>query len=268
MSNSSECALIQSKLLTELNNLRSDPQSYISILENDKTYFNNNILYRPNQQPIQTYEGISIYDEAISFLNSQSALNNKLQQSSHLNKAAKDLVNCIGPRGLVTHEDSDGNFVSERVDKYTEWSEYCSECIVLGARNAQDVVVDLIIDDGVQGREHRNSLFDERAKFVGVSSGYHKEYGIVTVVVFTGMLREKGTVYFDYSNYKYQYPESNKKKKIVNEYQVDDKDAPDNAISVTIEKSKKEYNGKTIIVTKKKYKLDNGSEHIVEVEEF
>ena len=257
---------LQELIFFEINKVRNDPKSYIPILEAEKELFKNDILYRENQPPIQTYEGVAAFDEAIQCLNEQCSVA-PLKLDEKLTMAATDLVNDIGPKGLVSHEDSNGNFVSERIEKYTEWDTSCFECVDLGGRTAQEVLVNMLVDDGVRQREHRNNLFSMNYAFVGVGSGYHKEYGVFSVIVFVGGLRDKGTLFYDYNNYKYNYPED-KNRKINNDYQIDDPDAPDNAVGLKILKEKKEYNGKKVIVTKKCYKLDNGTEHIVEIEEF
>ena len=57
-------------------------------------------------------------------------------------------------------------------------------------------------------------------------------------------------------------------KEIVNDYQINDPDAPDDTVSVRIVKKQKEFKGKKVMVVKKFYKLKDGSEHVVEVEEF
>lgn len=258
---------IQDALLEEINAVRQDPKSYIPILEEHKRLFQNNVLVRQNQPPIQTYEGPAAFDDAIEFLNEQEAVP-ALNYSEDLTKAALDLCDDLGPKGLVSHEDSNGNYVSERIEKYTEWDTACFECIDLGGRSAEEVVINLIVDDGVKNRVNRYNLFSQKYKHLGIGTGYHKGYGIFTVLVFVGGIREKGSLYYDYDNYKYPYPETEEKRKIVNDYQINDPDAPNNAVGLRILKDKKEFKGKKVIVTKKCYKLDDGTEHIVEVEEF
>ena len=52
-----------------------------------------------------------------------------------------------------------------------------------------------------------------------------------------------------------------------NAFQEDDPDAPDNTVSVKIVKSNKKIQGKVRKITKKIYTLDNGAQHIVEIED-
>ena len=94
------------------------------------------------------------------------------------------------------------------------------------------------------------------------------------VVDFAGGVRDKDKPFYDYSNYKYQYPEDLSKKsepkpkKIKNNYQLDDEDAPDDTVSVKVIKQTKLFNGKVHRVTKKLYTLSDGSTKIVEVEDI
>ena len=58
--------------------------------------------------------------------------------------------------------------------------------------------------------------------------------------------------------------------KIINQknaFQIDDPDAPDNTQSVKIVKLKKVINGEERNITRKIYLLDNGKQHMVEIED-
>jgi uncharacterized protein YkwD len=47
-----------------------------------------------------------------------------------------------------------------RVERYASWSGSIAENIDMGNSASVDVVVALIVDDGVPTRGHRNNLFD------------------------------------------------------------------------------------------------------------
>ena len=55
-------------IFTEHNKIRSNPSSYIEILQKQMTYFKGDILYRPKEVPIQTNEGVKAFEQAIEFL--------------------------------------------------------------------------------------------------------------------------------------------------------------------------------------------------------
>ena len=271
--------LIQS-VLTESNRIRADPTSYIPILKQYLEYFkdNNNILYRPNSVPLETYEGPNAYQEAINMLKKQRPVPT-LTFNEKLARAAQDHADDIGPIGLYTHDSKDGKNVSERIDKYCEWEVASCENIDLGAKRGVEVIVSLLVDDGMETRLHREHLFREELTHIGIGAGYHKDFDTIVVINYTGGVREVGKPYFDRSTYKYVYPKDlslgfkskevgKKELKIKSSYQLKDDDAPDGTNSVKVIKQTRLYEGKINKVTKKYYTLNNGTYHVVEVEEI
>ena len=61
--------------------------------------------------------------------------------------------------------------------------------------------------------------------------------------------------------------EEDNKKVLNNPFQDGEPDAPDNTISLRVEKEEKEVDGKVMKITKKIFTLDDDSQHIVEIEE-
>jgi len=267
---------LSQSILTELNKVRLNPESYIPIIENQKNLFKDNILIRPNDTAIETHEGVAAYEEAIIFLMSQSAVN-PLELDERISSAATEHVKDIGPRGIVSHEGTLGKSLSDRIEAFCEWDTACGETIEIGGKSGEEIIVSLLVNDGVADRGDRINLFKTEFKFIGIACGYHKEYGTITVLNFCGGVRDKDTPFYNYENFKYEYPlnldsktveEGSKKVKVKNSFQLNDPDAPDGTVSVKIMKSTKLYNGKKVTITKKFYTLNNGQTHVVEVEEF
>jgi uncharacterized protein YkwD len=280
MSASVDYEQLKSQILAQINIVRQHPTSYIPLLEEHMKYFKGDILYRPREIPIQTSEGVAAYEEAIQFLKKVKPLE-ALNYDERLSKACEDHVKDIGPKGLLTHDGTDGKTMSDRVEDYAEWDTCCGENIDVGSKTAQDVIISLIVDDGVPDRGHRKNMFKSEFAFVGMASGPHSEYGIMTVINYVGGLRGLGKPFYDYNNFKYQYPEEitkgftrslikeeEKKPKIKTPFQVNDEDAPDETVSVKISKKTKYHEGRKLTITKKYYKLEDGTEQIVELEEF
>lgn len=271
---------LKQSILNELNKLREDPTSYIPILEDYIKLFKNNILYRHSGGPIQTQEGPSAFKEAIKFLHRQNPVP-KLIIEKQLSQAAEDHVKDLGSKGFVSHESSDGKTTSDRIEEYCEWEGACGENIDVASQTAQDVIVSFIVDDGIPERGHRLNLFKEDFKYIGIAVGSHKDYDTVTVCKFIGNLRQKGTPFFDFKNFKYEYPKNfnspfnklnqnnkNNNLNLKNQYQLTDQDAPSNTASVKIVKKIKLFNGRKVNITKKYYTLQDGTQQIVEIEEF
>lgn len=264
---------IENDFFNHINLLRSDPVSFIPHLENLAKQFKNDILYRPGEIPLQTSEGTAAIDECIDFLKSVETASN-FTRVEQLDKAARDHAKDIGAKGLVSHDGSDGSNVSDRIERYCEWEGTCAENLDFGSKTGLNCLLSLIIDDGVPSRGHRKNVFNPNCKVIGIAANAHKEYEVCLVVDFCGGVRDKDKPFFDYSNYKYQYPEDlskkqdSKTKKIKNNYQLDDEDAPDDTVAVKTIKQTKLFDGKVHRVTKKFYTLSDGSTTIVEVEDI
>ena len=263
---------IQNLLYNELNKLRQNPKCYIPLVEQQMKMLKKNDILRKKDSnlQIQTVEGKTAYEEAIQFLKTQKPVPS-LAKESRLQFAANDLIKDLGERGVVSHQDSNGNFVSERIEKYCEWNNCANEVIEISSKNPEDILIGLIVDDGIRNRLDRKALFQDIYKYVGISCGYHSEYEIMTVFVFAGDIKPKGTLFnnrnseYEYRYFNEQYMTDNNEK---NAYLSNDPDAPGNTIGLRIIKGKKYLGNEKILVTKKHYKLSDGTEHIVEIEEF
>jgi len=203
---------LSNSIVVEHNNVRRDPKSYIPILEKYITYFKGTIIYKPNEIPIQTNEGVKAYEDAIQFLKEQAPVSDFLFEE-RLSKSCLDHVNDVGPKGMISHESSDGKTVTDRIEKFAEWDGACAENIDFGSKTGVDVVVGIIVDDGVPNKGHRRNLFSPDLKIMGVSSGLHKDYDVISVIDYVGGLRELNKPFFDYKNFKYQYPDNLNQKK-------------------------------------------------------
>jgi uncharacterized protein YkwD len=261
---------LRAAIVAEHNRLRADPHSYIAILEKEIENFKEKILHRPGETPIQTNEGKEAYLAAIEFLRTQSPVA-ALESHEALNASATDHASDIGPRGVVSYESSDNKNLSDRIDKHAEWEVAIGENLDFGAKKAEHVLINLLVDDGVENRHKRKHIFNPNYKFIGVGIHEHKEYEVAVVVDYAGGIREKGTPFYDYRNYKFDYEkfvkENPKDKKPKTSYQRDDADAPYDTKSVRIVKESKLWEGRYHKITKKYYTLNDGSIHIVEVED-
>jgi len=260
---------IAKQMIIAHENLRIDPSSYIEKVEKTMKQLKGNILSRPLEYAVQTVEGKDAFLEAIEFLKTQKPVP-KLQYDERLSKSAEDHVKDLGPKGLASHEGSDGLTVYDRIEKYCEWDSICCENIDLGGRTAEDILVNLIVDDGVPDRGHRKNLFNPELKFFGTASGLHKDFGIITVVNYTGGIRNIGEESPDVKNFISDYCKrtmNNNGKVKLNPFQKDDPDAPDNTVSVKIVRNEKTIKDKKVKITKKIYTLEDGSQFIVEIDE-
>lgn len=257
-------------ILNEHNRIRAEPQAYIPYLQEYLEKFKGTILYKAGQTPIQTAEGIAAVEECILFLKKQVPVDT-LTFDIRIFKAADDHLKECGPRGLVTHDSIDGKNASERIEKYCEWSGALAENIDFGSKKAQDCLINMIVDDGIPGRGHRKNIFNPELKYIGIASGAHRDCETMVVINYVSGIRDLGKPYYDYSNFKYEYPKDlnkPKEKKMKTSFQLQDEDAPDNTVSIKLTKSAKLYDeNKVRRATQKFYTLADGTIHIVEIEE-
>ena len=266
MSKNNKFEELENQLLRQLNLLRANPKNYLSKLRDALKFYKNNIYHRPDEDPIQTYEGTSAVNDAIEFIKKQNPVH-ELSLNKDISQACKDHINDIGPKGLTTHEGSDGSNIGDRIEKYCEWDGAIAENLDFGFKNADNILLNMIIDDGVNERFQRSNLFNIEFNLVGIAVGNHKDYGICVCIGFCKGVRPLGSEPNDISDFIQEYVKNTMyKKNKYNVFKEDDPDAPDNTISIKIDKTSKEINGKVIKITKKIYTLDTGAQHILEIE--
>lgn len=181
---------LENEIVQEINLARQNPKKYAFFLEQLKPYYVGRFIKRPDEPSILTEEGVSAVDEAIRFLKSAKPLA-PLEYSKGMSRAAMDHVRDQGRKGTLGHRGSDGSQPGDRVNRYGAWRWTVGENISYGRENARDIVMGLIIDDGVPGRGHRDNIFNSRYCFIGVACGQHKTFDVMCVITFAGEFVEK-----------------------------------------------------------------------------
>lgn len=167
-------------LVDEINKVRRDPSSYISRLEEYKTYFNGKILKLPDQNvAIRTNEGADGYDECIRFLGSAKPCENILTPSKGLTKIANELL-------AVVQKDATkigGVDMNEIIDRYGSFSGAFNRLMECGGATPEQVVVNLLVSDGDNKRSQRTVLLNPSVNRIGVASGEHDVYRHASIVI-------------------------------------------------------------------------------------
>ena len=174
---------LEREIVTEHNLARSDPASYAVFLRDLKPRFDGRQFSVSDTVVRMTQEGTAAVDEAIEFLESTASVPD-LRASQGMSLGARDLVRDQGPRGSTGHVGSDGSQPWDRVARYGDRQGEIAENVAYGFDTARNVVVQLIIDDGVRGRGHRVNIFKPEFRVVGVSCGNHDRYGTVCVMTY------------------------------------------------------------------------------------
>ncbi len=176
---------LEAEIMRAMNRVRQDPPAYARDLEALLARFDGKVLRRDGRPRLETTEGPSAVREAISALRHLSP-RPALRPAGGLAHAARDHVRDQGPRGGVGHTGSDGSTTAGRVSRYGTWEVVVSENIAYGPLTAREVVMQLVVDDGVPGRGHRRNLLDPDVRVAGVACGPHVTWGQVCVIDYAG----------------------------------------------------------------------------------
>jgi uncharacterized protein YkwD len=181
---------LEEAVANEINLARSSPKEYLFFLEQFKKDYDGKLLKLPGETPILTKEGTSAVAEAIRFLRSQKPVS-PLSPSKGMSSGAKDHIRDLGTSGASHHKGSDGSQTWDRVNRYGTWQKIIGENISFGHNKARNIVMTLVIDDGVPDRGHRKNIFNSEFSVVGVACGDHPAYRTICVITFAGGYREK-----------------------------------------------------------------------------
>jgi uncharacterized protein YkwD len=173
-------------VLDETNLCRTNPQAYALKLERLLGYFTGLTIHKPGERVgLTTNEGPSAVREAIQVLSNTAPLG-PLQWRAGLARAAQDHCADLGVSGVFGHSGKDGSAPADRMSRYGEWQRTCGENIMYGCNSAEDIVMHLLIDDGVPSRGHRNNILNQEFGTAGVGYGPHKQMRQICTIDYAG----------------------------------------------------------------------------------
>ena len=92
---------------------------------------------------------------------------------------------------MTGHDGSDKSTVSDRLNRYGRANGTSGENCSYGQKEGRAVVIQLLIDDNVPSRGHRENLFTPDFKVMGSFSDKHKKFDIMTVIDYAAGWRKK-----------------------------------------------------------------------------
>lgn len=88
--------------------------------------------------------------------------------------------------GAFGHGGCDRSNPTQRMNRHGIWSGEWGENICYGKATARDIVLALIIDDGLRARKHGKNIFNPAFRVAGAAAGSHARYGTVCSIDFAG----------------------------------------------------------------------------------
>lgn len=178
------------QVLKEINLARTEPGTYAGFLRDFRSRFEGRYYQLPGSDVrIWTSEGTAAVDEAIRFLSRRKPLP-PLTWSGGLAAAAAEHAYDQARTGATGHNGRRGSGMRDRIERHGEWQGSIGENIGYGPKGARDMVMQLIIDDGVPDRGHRINTFSKTFKTAGVACGPHPRFGTMCVVDFAQGFRD------------------------------------------------------------------------------
>jgi uncharacterized protein YkwD len=177
-------------VIREMNLARQNPSLYATFVQELRSHMSGNVMVLPGHTRIRTKEGTAAVDDAIRFLQHTQPLA-PLTLSRGMSRAAAD--HCADQAdGSFGHEGKDRSHAGQRIARYGNFSGGWGENISYGKSSARDVVLALIIDDGLPARKHRKNIFNPNYNYAGAAFGRHARFGTMCSTDFAGGYAERG----------------------------------------------------------------------------
>jgi uncharacterized protein YkwD len=176
---------LERSVLQEMNAARTNPLDFAAHLQRHRALFEGKRFRPPGATYfVSTQEGPAAVDEAIAFLQRQRPLP-PLLWAEGLARAAAELIRAQAHSGETGH--GRGKLGMEaRISRHLQWTGGIGENISYGPDDGRDVVLQLIVDDGVPDRGHRANIFSPDFRLTGAACGPHPTLRTVCVIDYAG----------------------------------------------------------------------------------
>jgi uncharacterized protein YkwD len=175
---------VEKDVILEINKVKANPKKYAeevikpilnTFVENP---WQNPLIRKKGDTWLVTKEGTPLINELIAELQTIEPMQ-ILTPSMGMSHAAKDHTKDCASHNTTGHAGSDGGQFWDRVNRYGKINLFQAgggECLSYGSNTGVDIVLQLLIDDGVQSRGHRKILLNPNASKIGVGFGEHPKY--------------------------------------------------------------------------------------------
>ena len=171
---------ILDNLYLHLNDCRMRPHQASHHLQSLRPAYNGNLF----KNKVKTREGVAALDNLIQDLQHRPEHNNRLKWSFALHLAADEQASVLGEEGILTTEGTRFHrSLPDRLKDYAIVKGRLTEVYEFGGNNANEILEELLIDDGLISRKRRNTLLDPIFNYIGVGTSYHEKTGACTVII-------------------------------------------------------------------------------------
>lgn len=178
---------VEKDVVLEMNKARSNPALYAEMYISPRIKNFNGKTYN---KFLLTQEGATVVEECAKYMAKAKPLP-LLKAEKGLSLAAKDHSSTQGETDKTGHTGIDGSTPFTRIGKYGTYKT-AGENIAYGSTQGREIVVDLLIDDGVANRGHRKNIMNGQFDASGVGfTKKHKTYGSVCVITYAGGYKDK-----------------------------------------------------------------------------
>ena len=173
---------IEKDVILEMNKARSDPKKYAELYIRPKLeYFIGKNYSAPGQITIATKEGKTAVNNCINSMLKMPTVG-LLTPELGMSLAAKDHVNDQSKTGKTGHTGSDKSSPFKRMERYGSWDTLAGENLAYWYSTGREIIVALLVDDGVTSRGHRTNIMNKSFSKTGVSVGTHPRYGLMCAI--------------------------------------------------------------------------------------
>jgi uncharacterized protein YkwD len=170
-------------VIDEMNKVRANPKSYAEYIRQERQFYSSDgsRIEHPGELPLMTQEGFTAVDECIEALEKAQPAG-ILKPHKALCQSAKLLANDQSSKGTTGHTSSNGNDMLQRIHRFDKSLNEVGENCCYGPADARAIVIQLLIDDGVPSRGHRDNILNDMFSFCGVAITTHPVYRYVCVI--------------------------------------------------------------------------------------
>lgn len=182
----------EKNIILEINKIRHDPARYAqeSMTWMASFYNAKKELKIPGRDAFKTEEGIAAFNDCISEMKKAKPAD-PLYPSRGMTKACRLLIYDQELTGKVGHISSGKANPYERLLNFGKFIGKSDENVFYGDSEAHNVIIMMMINDGMKSRDYRHNILDPDFKLVGIDTGKHKTLGEICVINFASTFTDK-----------------------------------------------------------------------------